>query len=39
MEDNSTTNSSLYTTSEKDSTNSESDLDEELAPTLATLTP
>jgi len=39
MEDNSITNSSLYTTSEEDSTNSELDPDKELAPTLATLTP
>jgi hypothetical protein len=39
MEDNSTTNSSLYTTSKEDSTNSELDLDKELVPTLATPTP
>jgi hypothetical protein len=39
MEDNSTTDSSLYTTSEEDSTNLELDLDKELVPTLAAPTP
>jgi len=39
MKDDSTTNSSLYTTSEEDFTNSELDPDKELVPTLATLTP
>ena len=39
MKDDSTTNSSLYITSEEDSTNSELDPDKELAPILATLTP
>jgi hypothetical protein len=39
MEDDSITNSSLYTTSEEDSTNSELDPDKELVPALAILTP
>jgi hypothetical protein len=39
MEDDSTTNSSLYTTSEEDSTNLELDPDKELVPALAALTP
>jgi hypothetical protein len=39
MEDDSTTNSSLYTTSEEDSANLELDPDEELVPALAAPTP
>jgi hypothetical protein len=39
MEDDSTTNSSLYTISEEDSTNLELDPDKELVPILAALTP
>jgi hypothetical protein len=39
MEDNSTTDSSLYTTSEEDSTNLELDPDKELVPALAAPTP
>jgi len=39
MKDDSTTNSSLYITSEEDSTNSELDPDKELAPALAAPTP
>jgi hypothetical protein len=39
MEDNSTTNSSLYITSKKDSTNLELDPDKELVPALAAPTP
>jgi hypothetical protein len=39
MEDDSTTNSSLYITSKEDSTNLELDLDKELVPTLAAPTP
>jgi hypothetical protein len=39
MEDNSTTNSSLYITSKEDSTNLELDLDKELVPALAAPTP
>jgi hypothetical protein len=39
MEDNSTTNSSLYITSKEDSTNLELDPEEELVPVLAALTP
>jgi len=39
MEDDSTTNPSLYTTSKEDSTNSELDPDKGLVPTLAALTP
>jgi len=39
MEDDSTTNSSLYITSKEDSTNSELDPDKELILILAALTP
>jgi len=39
MEDDSTTNSSLYTTSKEDFTNLELDPDKELTPALATPTP
>jgi hypothetical protein len=39
MKDDSTTNSSLYTTSKEDSTNSELDPDKELIPVLAAPTP
>jgi hypothetical protein len=39
MKDDSTTDSSLYTTSKEDSTNSELDLDKGLVPTLAATTP
>jgi hypothetical protein len=39
MEDNSTTDSSLYTTSKEDSTNLELDPDKELVPALAAFTP
>jgi hypothetical protein len=39
MEDDSTTDSSLYTTSKEDSTNLELDPDKELVPVLATPTP
>jgi hypothetical protein len=39
MEDDSITDSSLYITSEENSTDSELDPDEELVPALAALTP